>query len=671
MTGRVQLRRNAAVVLTVGFLAATLAPAAEAKPFHDWERPDYGCDPFDDTACVLPFPNDLFTVPDRTTDTGKRVDFEPDALPANALGVHVDPTEWNRNDGFSPGSVILTAVPGLDLEQTGAAPITDIGASLDEDAPIVLLNADTGERHPYWAELDQRAEDPDRRLLMIRPAINLEEGDRYIVALRDLRNADGDLLEPPDEFASYVSGRPPYHPLLDRRFWHMKRIFLELFWHERIRSRDLHLAWDFTVASERNLTERAVHMRDTAFDLLGDSAPEFTVTSVEDEPFGPDSPVGRVVRGQVHAPSFLQGDGGPGSRLDYGENGLPAATGDTQSTDFVCTIPRRAFDEPVNPVLYGHGLLGSPHGGGTAGNIREMTGRGFGYCSGHWIGMADEDVPFVVSMMQDFSIFPALPDRMQQGFVNFLFLGRAMIHEDGLIADPAFQNGDGDPLLDIDAGLAYDGNSQGAIAGGALTALSQDFTNAILGVPGMNYSTLLDRSVDFDAFRPFFEPSYPDPVDRQIVIAVTQMLWDRGETNGYAAHMTDDPLPDTPEHNVLLHVAYGDHQVAPVSAEVEARTMGASLRTPAVAVGRQPDVEPYWNIPPIEQYPFDGSALVIWDFGTPTPPLGNLPPVPPDYGEDPHEFPRSHPAAQEQKDHFLRTGEVIDTCGTNTVCPPE
>ncbi len=274
-------------------------------------------------------------------------------------------------------------------------------------------------------------------------------------------------------------------------------------------------------------------------------------------------------------------------------------------------------------------------------------------------------------MLQDFSVFPALPDRMQQGFVNFLFLGRAMIHEDGLVAHPAFQDGDGDPLLDTAAGLAYDGNSQGAIAGGALTALSQDFTNAILGVPGMNYSTLLDRSVDFDQFRPFFEPSYPDPVDRQIVVAVTQMLWDRAETNGYAAHMTDDPLPGTPEHNVLLHVAYGDHQVAPVSAEVEARTIGASLRTPAVEEGRRPDVEPYWNIPPIERYPFDGSALVIWDFGTPTPPLGNLPPVPPDFGEDPHEFPRNHPAAQEQKDHFLRTGEVIDTCGPTSICPPE
>ena len=37
--------------------------------------------------------------------------------------------------------------------------------------------------------------------------------------------------------------------------------------------------------------------------------------------------------------------------------------------------------------------------------------------------------------------------------------------------------------------------------GGSLTALAPDFNRAVLGVPGMNYSTLLRRSVDFDHVR--------------------------------------------------------------------------------------------------------------------------------------------------------------------------
>jgi hypothetical protein len=36
--------------------------------------------------------------------------------------------------------------------------------------------------------------------------------------------------------------------------------------------------------------------------------------------------------------------------------------------------------------------------------------------------------------------------------------------------------------------------------GGALTAFAPDFNRAVLGVPGMNYSTLLRRSVDFDMY---------------------------------------------------------------------------------------------------------------------------------------------------------------------------
>ena len=650
----------AATLVTVALGPAVATPSEPAA--------DPGCDPFDEAACVLPFPSDHFTVPDADTDTGLRINFGETALPANALGVHIDPTEWNRNDGFSPGSPVMTAVPGLDLESTGAAPITDIGASLDANAPIVLIDTRTGERHPYWAELDSRATDPDRQLLIIRPARNFDEGTRYIVALRNLRDVDGNLIDPPPAFAQYVTGRPPQVPATDSRFKRTKKNLADL-QRAGVNRHELYLAWDFTVASERNLTERAITMRDTAFDRLGDDAPGFTVTSIENEPFGPDSPVGRVVRGTIEAPSFLAGTGGPGSRLAYGPDGLPTVTG-TQSTDFVCTLPRRAFNEPVMPVVYGHGLLGSPHGEGTAGNIRQMTDRGFGYCATKWIGMADEDIPVVIGLLPDFSSFPTLPDRLQQSFVQFLFLGRAMIHPDGLAAHTAFQNELGEPLLDVSAGLAYDGNSQGGIAGGALTALAQDFTNAVLGVPGMNYSTLLDRALPFQNFRPFFHPAYPDALDRQIVIAAAQMLWDRGEANGYAHHMTDDPLFGTPAHRVLMHVAYGDFQVAPVAAEVEARTIGARLRVPAVEEGRQPDVEPYWGIEPIASYPHAGSALVIWDFGTPTPPLGNLNPFPPDFGSDPHSLPRAHPAAQEQKAVFMRTGEVIDTCGTASTCPP-
>src|SRR5207248_1952075 len=81
-----------------------------------------------------------------------------------------------RDDGFSPGSAITTVMPGRDLERTGAAPETDIGRSLHANAPIVLLDATSGRRVPYWAEIDQSAPAADQRALVVRPAVNFREG---------------------------------------------------------------------------------------------------------------------------------------------------------------------------------------------------------------------------------------------------------------------------------------------------------------------------------------------------------------------------------------------------------------------------------------------------------------------------------------------------------------
>ena len=68
-------------------------------------------------------------------------------------------------------------------------------------------------------------------------------------------------------------------------------------------------------------------------------------------------------------------------------------------------------------------------------------------------------------------------------------------------------------------------------------------------------------------------------------------------------HMTTDPLPNTPPHHVLLQLAYGDHQVSNLAAEIEARTIGARIETPALKPGRHWDVNPFLGIPRSRMYP--------------------------------------------------------------------
>ena len=99
-----------------------------------------------------------------------------------------------------------------------------------------------------------------------------------------------------------------------------------------------------------------------------------------------------------------------------------------------------------------------------------------------------------------------------------------------------------------------------------------------------------------------------------------------------------------------------------------------------------PEVDPYFDIPAIPSYPYDGSAIVIWDSLNPPPPIESTPPVPilptdpgwadlslcaQDHGSDPHECPRRQPAARTQKSEFLKNdGAVVDVCGAMACLAP-
>jgi hypothetical protein len=648
------------------------------------------CDPLDRSACLYPWPNDRFTTKDRSTDTGRRLDLPRRGMPRNTAGMPIDPSEQNRSDGFSPGAAMVTRVPGLDnqkaFRRTGAVPITDMARSFDKRQPVVVVNTRTHKRQLIWSEIDANPTSRRDVTLIIRPGEDLDENTRYVVALRRLKNAHGRTLKARRSFRVYRDRLPSRRRAVNRRRGHMERIFRDLK-RAGIPRGNLYLAWDFTVASERNLTGRMTAIRDDAFAQLGDSnladlrpdgrSPAFTIDEVRDVPVAEDPNIARKVSGHVTVPCYLDQPGcPPGAGFPYAS---PTATmpivraNGTFQAEFVCNIPRVAFERPARPGIYGHGLLGKPTEIDQLQLRRLSQEHDFVFCATSWRGMASEDVPHIATLLGDLSRFSTVPDRMQQGMLDALYLGRTMIRPDGLSSHPAFQTADGRSVLDIAPGrLYYDGNSQGGIIGGALAAVAPDYDRAVLGVPGMNFSTLLRRSVDFNTYAQILYKAYPDELERPLLLGLLQVLWDRGEANGYAQHMTTDPLPNTPSHHVLMQVAFGDHQVANVSADVEARTIGAATPDPPVAAGRFPDRTPLYGIPRITSFPYDGSAIVYFDSGTPTPPTTNVPNT---AGRDPHETPRNDAAAREQKSAFLQVGgQVIDVCGAKpctAVDPPE
>lgn len=656
-----------------------LDPEGDAELQASLEQTPPGCEVLTTRSCLLPFPSDAYTVADVTTGTGRRVNI-PEGLLENEDGQSFNPTEWNLNDGFSPSTPILVHIPGLDPSKTALPSETNIGFSTTAESATVIVDLDSGQLVPHWAEMDQRAEEDIDRALILRPATSLIETHRFAVALRNIKGSDGQTLPAPIGFRVLRDNNPTTNPVIEER----RNAFEAIFAEEAavgINRADLYLTWYFTVASANTLAGRMLSMRDDAFGKLNGQSPTFAVTGTRTT--GLQDGIDKIVTGTFEVPLYLDNGGAPGSRMTYSPaNGDPVSTG-SYTAEFTCAVPSAAVQNgEAVPVVYGHGLLGSSDEAASTQVQRTAATNNSLYCATSWIGLAAEDVGFASQALSDISLFPSIPDRLQQSMLNTLYLGRLMIHLNGLGNAPEFQTTSGANMINTESAY-FDGNSEGGIMGGAVTAVAQDWTNAVLGVTGMNYSTLLQRSVDFDQFALILRASYPNALDQQLVFGLIQMLWDRGETSGYVQHLTDRAYERTPAHVVILDVAFGDHQVAPITAQNIARTLRMPIYKPTLSATSAPlGIQPFWfwNLPGIRKFPYEGSALVVWDSGTMAPPSGNITPIMSERwiaecsGEnagnadsalcaDPHEDPRRQPAVMQQKLAFFQPkGKVINVC---------
>jgi hypothetical protein len=591
--------------------------------------------------------------------------------------------------------------------QTGIVPVSEMSKAFAPNQPAVLIDAQTGERQLIWGELDSNATLDKDRNLIIRPGKNLTDGHRYIVALRNMKDAQGKVIAAPPGFRMYRDNKRTKNNVIEGQRNRYESIFRTL-GRAGIKRNSLYLAWDFTVASTENLTGRMLSIRDRAFAILGDTdlsdgviqgaAPNFAITESIDNP---NPNVARRVTGTFQVPCYLNEAGCPtGSTFDLDADQKPIRIpGNEFTARFRCNIPASSISggnvvQTARPSLYGHGLFNEFFEVGS-GNVRAMGDENSVMnCATDWIGMSasddndpfHDDIPTAIAALQDLSKFSAIPDRLQQGFLNFAYLARLMIHQNGFTADPAFRF-NGVSVIDTEE-VFYWGNSQGGIAGGAFTAISPDATRSVLYVPGMNYSTLLQRSSDFTQYALVLYPSYQKQVERLLLFSLMQMMWDRGEPNGYANHMTDNALPNTPAHKVMLVMAWGDHEVANVATEVEARTIGAPLRAPTLDSSRLAPgvIEPFYGheiLGDLNGPAADGNAFIVWDtgpkrtsppgnpinktvWGTDPAPLGNTAPNS-SFGQNPHDtvVEESNLARKQIADFINTNGKVTNPCGAN------
>ena len=146
------------------------------------------------------------------------------------------------------------------------------------------------------------------------------------------------------------------------------------------------------------------------------------------------------MKGTFEVPCFLFPSCETGGRMVLDSEGAPVQNG-TWTANFDCIIPlsvTTGAPEQGRPTLYGHGLLGNADEVASGPQRSLSENYKIVHCATDEIGMAESDVPTVIAALQNVSEFPAIPDRLQQGLLDELFLGRALISPSGFTTDPAF-----------------------------------------------------------------------------------------------------------------------------------------------------------------------------------------------------------------------------------------
>lgn len=613
-----------------------------------------GCDNLLE-ACVYPFPSRAFMADGHLA-------FPPEALPEPDLAEVFDPTVLETYTAFGAVTPVLFQLPGAEL--AGWEPF-DSERSMGADAEVVVVDAATGEVLPHWIERDYLSPELEEPLITIRPAAPWPRGTEIVVGVRNLPTADGGVAETPLPFAALRDQTESrWHGIHARRD-HYESVIFPALEGAGVERSELQLAWSFPTRTVDEATSRLVAVRDAIFDALPPEGPAFTVDAITDcrvdpMPEGCHPDLALILDATIDVPSVLLPADAVGVRqIRTDADGLPVVDG-VEAWPFRLQLPRIAFDgpEPVPVLQYGHGFLGS-YAEANNGWLRELAERqGMAILATSMQGMSDGDIfVWLPVLTREGGRFPHLVDKAMQGVVNQLVQQRMMSTSLADDPPPELLRADGQLAWDP-ATIWYHGNSQGGSVGTVVMATSLDVFRGDLGVPGSGYPFLLHRSTVFTDYSTALEAAYDDPDAVPRFLALLGTGWDDFDPLTFAPHITDDLLPGTPAHEVLLHVAKEDQQVHNEASFILGRATGAVLATPAV--------RPVYGLDEVA-YPFTApAALIEVDFMIPDDPT---PLDPPDgdpsepNGGDTHGWLRKWEPAQDQMLHFFRTGEFIDVCG--------
>ncbi len=628
-----------------GRLAVVFALAACGSSAGNTSGIPDQCNPLGGQGCLLPWPSATYLKTDSTTKTGVKIDIPIEAMPANIDAIAIDPTNTiDRWDGFSNIGPMLAAFP-TGVSAANLPPWKDPAQSLAPGAPIVFLDMTTGQRTPFFAEVDQNVPDPAKADLIIRPLARLVPGDRYAVAITTkVVAADGSPLPVPPGFAAIRDGKSFGHP----RWAALQKRYADIFAAMStagVEKGDIVLAWDYTTASDEFLRSDLTTMRDAAIPAMGTNGANLTFSATAQPPI---TGIYKSYLGTFKSPNFLSDGEMDDSVMIRGADGLPVLTG-MRDANLAALIPQCVTTQPLPrpTVVFGHGLFGSAQEYLSNDFVQSIAEQ---YCliilAGDFIGLTSRQLTLAPLSVNDFNRGNQITDKLEQSLIDFMSL--ETITRGPMSTAPEFMYM-GKSVIDPQKTF-YVGGSLGAIMGNTFMAYDPNLTRGVLAVFGGDWSMLLERSNAWSLLMGAAQGAYPDLSTYQLNLAFLGMGFEPFDPITTAAHVIKDPLAGVPVKNVLMWYTLGDCLVTNISAELIARTMGIDILAPSVK-------SPY-GLTPVPG-PLANGVNVFDAHPTPLPPDTNVPP-PTDNGT--HSGINREPAALRLTQDFLLQDTIVPEC---------
>jgi hypothetical protein len=549
--------------------------------------------------CLLPYPSMEHLQPDPASATGYRVRIT-DAMipfPASSEARRLDfLARFNQADGFSIATPMLALFPSVHVDEGTLPSRDDLGASVLPTSAVQILDRETGARVPVWAEMDNRARDPEgacldaQRSLIIRPQRALDWARRYAVVITDAaRDDQGTPLPRPAPMQALMDGGETGSPSLDARRPETEALLDFLAAHDVPRER-VKLAWELVTMSRDVAHAPVLAMAEAMLAALpevfeyevechaADEADRLALGCLEEPAMHPL--VWRRLSGTLRVPSFLNG----AQRIEW-VDGRPKRQG-TCELPFVVLLPQALRDAPAGAadlLQVGHGLISTTwrylmltaDDNGTIDMLQDMGSVGVG---ADFLGLCTNDLGDVLDMLQDFDELWTLHDKLLQGLASQHALTRFMTTT--LLEDPRLATTAGAPIPAASP-VGFFGVSLGAISGVPFVATSPIIDAAVLHVGSAMFASLFQHSSEFGLMQEIVDAFHPDFRTHQAMYALAQRAMDPIDPITWHDVVLREPIMPYGPKSFLWQVSYGDANAPDFGAYALQRSAGVPLVQPS------------------------------------------------------------------------------------------